>query len=118
MMEGDQRRFGRSLQVSGTMMGKGNSGSPVFDMNGAVIGVVYGGPGESGGVSFATTVENIKALLPKASAKPLSLVEDPAITLNTRTRNLIISLISMALVGSYLVVQLRRSHRQKKHLLD
>ena len=42
----------------------GSSGSPVFDGHGHIIGVVYGGPKDSGGrIVFAVPAERIKELL-------------------------------------------------------
>ncbi len=49
--------------------GEGSSGSPVFDANGFVIGVVYGGAAESGGrLVYAVPSEHLIRLLP-ASAR-------------------------------------------------
>ncbi len=98
-------RAGRTLQVSGTLMGQGNSGSPVFDLTGNVLGVVFGGPGESGGIAFATPVEAIFEL-PRAALRPLG--EEKGVIISTRTRNLILSILGIGLVAAYLFVQHRR----------
>ncbi len=106
----DHPRAGRTLQVSGTMMGQGNSGSPVCDLDGNVLGVVFGGQGESGGIAFATPVEAIFEL-PRAALRPLG--ADTGVVVSTRTRNLILSFVSLVLVAAYLFVQHRRSLPRK-----
>jgi S1-C subfamily serine protease len=74
------------------MMGEGNSGSPVFDMSGEVVGVIYAGIGESGSISFAVAVEAIHALLENASSTPAPLVrERERFVLGNRSRNLLIA---------------------------
>ncbi len=48
--------------------GEGSSGSPVFDANGLVIGVVYGGAAESGGrLVYAVPSEHLIRVLPPSA---------------------------------------------------
>ena len=42
------KRLGDVLQID-SYAGKGSSGSPVFDVRGHVVGVIYGGEAESKG---------------------------------------------------------------------
>ena len=88
---GQQRQLGRTLQVSASMMGQGNSGSPVFDNDGAVLGVIYSGIGDSGGIGFAIPVEAVKELISSAAVTPLKLDESQGRSFSARTRNLAIS---------------------------
>jgi S1-C subfamily serine protease len=106
---GTPARVGRTLQVSASMMGAGNSGSPVFDPNGAVVGVIYSGVGESGGIGFAMPVEAVKTLIASAAATPMKLDEAQGRSLSDRNRNLILSaLFFLGLAGWGLVQALRR----------
>jgi S1-C subfamily serine protease len=59
-----------SKQVTGVMQiasyaGHGSSGSPVFDSRGLVVGVIWGGPQQSGGqLIYAVPAERVKRLAP------------------------------------------------------
>lgn len=108
-----ERRPGRTLQVSASMMGAGNSGSPVFDANGSVLGVIYGGVGQSGGIGFAVPVEAVKDLVANAGDKPLALDASLGGFVSTRTRNLIISAIFFVGLVAWFGVQALRGRKHR-----
>jgi S1-C subfamily serine protease len=57
------KRLGNVLQID-TYAGKGSSGSPVFDVHGSVVGVIYGGEAESQGrIVYTVPAERLAAFL-------------------------------------------------------
>jgi S1-C subfamily serine protease len=57
------KRLGDVLQID-SYAGKGSSGSPVFDVHGDVVGVIYGGEAESQGrIVYAVPAERLAAFL-------------------------------------------------------
>ncbi|MFL5619677.1 MAG: trypsin-like peptidase domain-containing protein [Gemmatimonadaceae bacterium] len=59
------------LQID-SYAGKGSSGSPVFDVRGNVVGVIYGGEAESRGrIVYAVPAERLAAFLTEAGAGAL-----------------------------------------------
>lgn len=57
------------LQID-AFAGQGSSGSPVFDAEGHVVGVVYGGATESGGrIVYAVPVERVLRFLPRGNGR-------------------------------------------------
>ncbi|MEO8562840.1 MAG: trypsin-like peptidase domain-containing protein [bacterium] len=61
------KRLGDVLQID-SYAGKGSSGSPVFDVHGSVVGVVYGGEAESQGrIVYAVPAERLAAFLGSAA---------------------------------------------------
>lgn len=63
------KTLGDVLQIE-AFAGQGSSGSPVFDANGGVVGVVYGGAAESGGrIVFAVPPEKVVAELMAAGVR-------------------------------------------------
>jgi S1-C subfamily serine protease len=62
------KRLADVLQID-SYAGKGSSGSPVFDVRGNVVGVVYGGEAESRGrIVYAVPAERLSAFLVEAGA--------------------------------------------------
>ena len=62
------KRLGDVLQID-SYAGKGSSGSPVFDVRGHVVGVIYGGEAESRGrIVYAVPPERLAAFLAGAGA--------------------------------------------------
>jgi S1-C subfamily serine protease len=62
------KRIADVLQID-SYAGKGSSGSPVFDVRGNVVGVVYGGEAESRGrIVYAVPAERLAAFLVEAGA--------------------------------------------------
>lgn len=62
------KRLASILQID-SYAAHGSSGSPVFDAEGNVVGVVYGGPREGGGrIVFAVPAAKLAAFLPPAAA--------------------------------------------------
>ena len=62
------KRLADVLQID-SYAGKGSSGSPVFDVRGNVVGVVYGGEAESQGrIVYAVPAERLAAFLVEAGA--------------------------------------------------
>lgn len=60
------KRIDEVLQID-SYAGKGSSGSPVFDVHGYVVGVIYGGEAESRGrIVYAVPAERIAAFLSAA----------------------------------------------------
>ena len=108
---GQQRQLGRTLQVSASMMGQGNSGSPVFNNEGAVLGVIYSGIGESGGIGFAIPVEAVAQLVAGAAAAPVNLDETQGTSLSARTRNLGISAVFFLGIAGWGAFQLIRRRK-------
>ena len=67
------KRIGDVLQID-SYAGKGSSGSPVFDVHGSVVGVVYGGEAQSQGrivyaVSGAQPAEQLARAIRQVSAE-------------------------------------------------
>lgn len=61
--------LGDVIQID-AFAGQGSSGSPVFDANGGVVGVVYGGAAESGGrIVYAVPPEKVMAELTAAGIR-------------------------------------------------
>jgi S1-C subfamily serine protease len=62
------KRLGDVLQID-SYAGKGSSGSPVFDVRGYVVGVIYGGEAESNGrIVYAVPSERLAAFLAASGA--------------------------------------------------
>ena len=62
------KRLADVLQID-SYAGKGSSGSPVFDVRGNVVGVIYGGEAESRGrIVYAIPAERLAAFLTEAGA--------------------------------------------------
>jgi S1-C subfamily serine protease len=62
------KRLADVLQID-SYAGKGSSGSPVFDVRGNVVGVIYGGAAESRGrIVYAVPAERLGAFLSEAGA--------------------------------------------------
>ena len=62
------KRLSDVLQID-SYAGKGSSGSPVFDVRGNVVGVIYGGEAESRGrIVYAVPAERLSAFLTEAGA--------------------------------------------------
>jgi S1-C subfamily serine protease len=62
------KRIAEVLQID-SYAGKGSSGSPVFDVHGYVVGVIYGGEAESGGrIVYAVPAEKLSAFLASSGA--------------------------------------------------
>jgi S1-C subfamily serine protease len=62
------KRLSNVLQID-SYAGKGSSGSPVFDVRGYVVGVIYGGEAESQGrIVYAVPAERLSAFLVAAGA--------------------------------------------------
>jgi S1-C subfamily serine protease len=62
------KRLSDVLQID-SYAGKGSSGSPVFDVRGNVVGVIYGGEAESRGrIVYAVPAERLAAFLIDAGA--------------------------------------------------
>ena len=62
------KRLADVLQID-SYAGKGSSGSPVFDVRGNVVGVIYGGEAESRGrIVYAVPAERLAAFLTSAGA--------------------------------------------------
>ena len=62
------KRLSDVLQID-SYAGKGSSGSPVFDVRGNVVGVIYGGEAESRGrIVYAVPAERLSAFLTAAGA--------------------------------------------------
>jgi S1-C subfamily serine protease len=62
------KRLADVLQID-SYAGKGSSGSPVFDVRGNVVGVIYGGEAESRGrIVYAVPAERLAAFLTEAGA--------------------------------------------------
>ncbi len=62
------KRLSDVLQID-SYAGKGSSGSPVFDVRGNVVGVIYGGEAESQGrIVYAVPAERLAAFLTSAGA--------------------------------------------------
>jgi S1-C subfamily serine protease len=62
------KRLADVLQID-SYAGRGSSGSPVFDVRGNVVGVVYGGEAESRGrIVYAVPAERLAAFLVEAGA--------------------------------------------------
>ena len=62
------KRLSDVLQID-SYAGKGSSGSPVFDVRGDVVGVIYGGEAESRGrIVYAVPAERLAAFLVEAGA--------------------------------------------------
>ena len=62
------KRLSDVLQID-SYAGKGSSGSPVFDVRGHVVGVIYGGESESRGrIVYAVPAERLAAFLAAAGA--------------------------------------------------
>ena len=60
------KRLADVLQID-SYAGKGSSGSPVFDVNGFVVGVIYGGEAESRGrIVYAVPAERLAAFVASA----------------------------------------------------
>lgn len=61
------KRLAGLLQLD-SFAGHGSSGSPVFDGSGMVVGVIWGGPRESGGrIVYAVPSDRVVALLPEGA---------------------------------------------------
>ena len=62
------KRIASVLQID-SYAGKGSSGSPVFDVRGNVVGVIYGGEAESRGrIVYAVPAERLAAFLTESGA--------------------------------------------------
>jgi S1-C subfamily serine protease len=62
------KRITDVLQID-SYAGRGSSGSPVFDVHGFVVGVIYGGEAESRGrIVYAVPAEKLAAFLAAAGA--------------------------------------------------
>ena len=62
------KRLGDVLQID-SYAGKGSSGSPVFDVRGYVVGVIYGGEAESNGrIVYAVPAERLATFLAASGA--------------------------------------------------
>ena len=62
------KRIADVLQID-SYAGKGSSGSPVFDVHGHVVGVIYGGEADSQGrIVYAVPAEKLSAFLASAGA--------------------------------------------------
>jgi len=65
------KRIADVLQID-SYAGKGSSGSPVFDVHGDVVGVIYGGEAESQGrIVYAVPAEKLAAFLTAAGANAI-----------------------------------------------
>jgi S1-C subfamily serine protease len=65
------KRLADVLQID-SYAGKGSSGSPVFDVRGYVVGVIYGGEAESQGrIVYAVPAERLAAFLTAAGASSI-----------------------------------------------
>jgi S1-C subfamily serine protease len=65
------KRLSNVLQID-SYAGKGSSGSPVFDVRGYVVGVIYGGEAESQGrIVYAVPAERLSAFLVAAGASSI-----------------------------------------------
>jgi S1-C subfamily serine protease len=65
------KRLSDVLQID-SYAGKGSSGSPVFDVRGYVVGVIYGGEAESKGrIVYAVPAERLAAFLSASGARSI-----------------------------------------------